>query len=193
MIEVLGTISHALNVARLEGNEDASPLNLTTSGDFANKPAGALDLKELSVFETDKQTILGPAILKPNGVEFLFAGGSAAGKTFGWNLFAWRNDNGMARQLAQGTGELGTQAVIKFPHDSVSPVSNRFWADKLIVTSSTLNWLKPIKSTDTAGNNTVASIWTDNTGYRYWHIEITNADGSTGTEAGDISVFWGYF
>lgn len=191
MTQALGTISHDLNVARLEGNEDASPLDLTTLGDFASKPAGALDLQERSVFETDKRPIPVPAILQPNGVEFFFAGGSAAGKTFGWKIYAWRNENGMARHLATGTGILGTQAVVKYPHDAMATATNKFWADTLVVTMT--NWLKPVKSGDSLGNNTATSVWTDNTGYRYWHIVITDADGSTGTEAGNISVYWGYF
>lgn len=192
MIEVLGTISHNIEVARLEANEDASLLDLTTAGNFANKPAGALDLKQRSVFTANKQDVSVPAILIPNGIEFMFTGGSAAGKTFGWRIIAWRNENGPARLVAVGTGILGTQAVVVYPHND-DPATNKFWADTLVVTSSKVNWLKPFKSTDTAGNNTVASVWTDDAGYRYWHIEITDADGSTGDEAGNIAGWVGYF
>ncbi len=204
MIEVLGTISHKLNVARLENHEDGNggtappAFDISTAGDFANRPqgsgtnySGVLDLFERSVYATDQQAAPIRPILIPNGIEFFFAGGSAADKTFGWKLYAWRNGNGMARHLATGSGILGTQAVVKWPHDPITSVSNRFWADTLTVTMQ--NWLKPIRSGDTAGNNTATSIWTDNCGYRYWYIVITDADGSTGTEAGNVSSYWGYF
>lgn len=204
MIEALGTISHSLNVARLINHEDGAggtappTFAIATKGDFANMPtgsgtnySGALDLFERSVYTTDKQAAPVAPVLKPNGIEFFFAGGSAAGKEFGWELYAWRNGNGMARHVATGTGILGTQAVVKWPHDPNTAVANMFWADTLTVTME--NWLKPIKSTDTVGNNTVASIWTDNCGYRYWYIVITGADGETGDEAGNVSVYWGYF
>jgi len=190
VIEALGTISHKLNVARLEADEDASPIDLTSEGDFAQKPSTALDLFERSVFETDKQDTPIRPVLVPNGIEFFFTGGSAENKTFGWKLYAWRNENGMARHVATGTGTLGTQAVVTYPHNG-STATNKFWADTLTVTW--WNWLKEVKSTDTVGHNTAASIWLDNCGYRYWHIIITDADGSTGTEAGDIAGWWGYF
>lgn len=190
MIETLGTISHKLNVARLEANEDASPIDLTSEGDFAQKPSAALDLFERSVFTTDKQDTPVRPVLVPNGIEFFFTGGSAANKTFGWKLYAWRNENGMARHVATGTGILGTQAVVKYPHNGATATS-KFWADTLTVTW--WNWLKEVFSTDTTGHNTAASIWLDNCGWRYWHIVITDADGSTGTKAGNIASYWGYF
>lgn len=190
MIETLGTISHKLNVARLEANEDASPIDLTSEGDFAQKPSGALDLFERSVFTTDKQDTPVRPILVPNGLEFFFCGGSAANKTFGYKLYSWKNENGMVRHTATGTGILGTQAVIKYPHNSAA-ATNKFWADTLTVTW--WNWLKEVRSTDTTGHNTAASIWLDTCGWRYWHIVITDADGSTETEAGNIASYWGYF
>lgn len=190
MIEALGTVCHKLNVARLEANEDASLLDLTTAGDFASMPAGALDLHERSVFTTDQQNVPVPAILIPNGIEFFFAGGSAANKTFGWRITSWRNENGMARRMSAGTGIIGSQAVVKYPHNK-STATNIFWADTLVVTMQ--NWLKPVRSGDTSGNNTATSVWTDDCGWRYWLVEITDADNTTGTEAGNISVYWGYF
>ncbi len=190
-MNTLGTISHKMNVARLEANEDASPLDLTTAGDFASKPTGTLDLFERSVFTTDKQITPVKAELVPNGIEFNFSGGSAAGKTFTWKLYAWRNENGPAKYGATGTGELGTQAVVKYPHNGLT-ATNKFWADKIIVTWH--NWPKEIESTDEDGNsNSVGSLWMDDAGYRYWFFEIADADGSTGTEAGDVAVWFGYW
>lgn len=192
MTDVLGTYFGKLNVARLEGNEDSALLDLTTAGDFANLPADTivLDLFKYSVFADDQQDRPVRPIHKANGIEFFFCGGSAANKTFGWRILAWKNENGMARLAGIGTGTLGTQAVVKYPHNG-DTATNKFWADALTVT--TKNWPKPIKSGDTSGNNTATSVWTDDCGYRYWKIEITDADGSTGTEAGNIAVYWAYF
>jgi len=188
-----------LYVARLENHEDGSggtapaAVVLASAGDFANLPANTivLDLFKYSVYATEQKNVPIRPIHKANGIEFFFCGGSAAGKTFGYRIISWKNENGMARLVAVGTGILGTQAVVYYPHDLTAAASNRFWADTLTVTST--NWLKPIKSTDTAGQNTTASVWTDDCGYRYWKIEITNADGSTGTEAGNIAVYWSLF
>lgn len=191
MIETLGTVSHKLNVARLEANEDSSPIDISTAGDFAQKPSAALDLFERSVYETDKQDAPIRPILVPNGIEFFFCGGSAALKTFGWKLYAWRNENGMVRHVATGTGILGSQAVVKYPHNGLA-ATNKFWADTLDV--SWWNWVKRVESTDTDGHNTAASVWLDNWGWRYWHIVITDADGvDPGTgQAGNIASYWGY-
>jgi hypothetical protein len=183
-----------LYVARLEGNEDSPLLDLTTAGNFANLPADTvvLDLFKYSVFSSEQKNRSVRPIHEANGIEFFFAGGSAAGKTFGFRIINWRNENGMARLAAVGTGELGTQAVVRYPHNG-EVASNKFWADTLLMTAANKNWLKPFKSTDIVGNNTAASIWTDDCGYRYWKIEITDADGSTGTEAGNVSVYWSLF
>ena len=190
-MNILGTISHKINVARLEGNEDASPLDLTTAGDFASKPTDALDLFERSVFTTDKQITPVRPELVPNGIEFYFSGGSAAAKTFTWLIYAWRNENGPARYVATGTGELGTQALVTYPHNGLAATS-KFWADKLVITWH--NWPKELEVTDEDGNsNSVGSVWMDCAGYRFWKIEIADADGSTGTEAGDIAVWYGYW
>ena len=191
MVDVLGTISHKIYVARLEADEDASPLDLTTAGDFASKPAGALDLFERSVFTVEKQITPVRPVLVPNGIEFFFSGGSAAGKTFTWKIYAWRYENGPARYVATGTGILGTQAVVKYPHNGETATS-KFWCDEIDITWE--NWLKEIEATDSDGNsNSVGSVWMDAAGYRYWHVVIADADGSTGTEAGDIAVWYGYF
>ena len=191
-MDTLGTISHGINVARLEGNEDASPLDLTTAGDFASKPSDALDLFERSVFTADKQIKPIRPELVPNGIEFYFSGGSAAGKTFTWKIYTWRNENGPAKYAGTGTGELGTQALVIYPHDPLAAATSKFWADKISITWH--NWPKEMESTDEDGNsNSVGSLWMDCAGYRYWKIEIADADGSTGTQAGDVAVWWSYW
>jgi hypothetical protein len=125
--------------------------------------------------------------MRANGVEFMFTGGSAAGKTFGWRLLAWRI-KGPARLAAVGTGELGTQAVVKYPHNGET-ATNKFWADNLNVTFE--NWIKEVETTSNASKDSVSSAWLDASGYRFWKIEVTDADGSSGTEAGDVAVWYG--
>ncbi len=196
----LTTLSHRIFPVRQESNENA-PANaegltifdLTTKGNFANMPATAVDLKKFSLPWTPEveRSIAAPQpVLVQNGIEFFFAGGSAAAKTFTWKIYAWRNENGMARYVATGTGELGTQAVTIYPHNNEA-ATNKFWADNLVITWE--NWPKELEATDTGSSNSVASVWMDDAGYRFWYVEIASADGSTDTEAGNISVWMGYW
>lgn len=178
------TLAHQYFIARNEADEDSSPLDLTSEGDFASMPSedgdflGAVDVNDgLS------------SLMKVDAITFAFTGGAAANKTFTWKLFAWKTKNGAARQVAEGTGILGTQAVVKYPHNAET-ATNKFWADTLTVTW--WNWYKRVDSTDTTGHNTVAEIWLDAFGWRYWHVEIADADGETDTEAGDIASYYGY-
>ena len=197
--DVLYTLCHRIYPVRQESNEnsagnadDLTVFDLTTKGDFANMPATAIDLQKHSLpwsSEVERGARVQP-ILQQNGLEFFFAGGSAAAKTFSWKIYAWRNENGPARYVATGTGEIGTQAVVKYPHNEAS-ATNKFWADNLVVTWE--NWPKEIESSDTGNSNSYASIFLDASGYRYWYIEIDEADGSTAPQAGDVSVWMGYW
>jgi hypothetical protein len=184
-MDVLQTLAHQYFIARNEADEDTDTLDLTSEGDFANRPAESgtfLGAVDVNTGLTSKVPV--------NGITFAFTGGAAADKTFTWKLFAWKCGNGCARQVAQGTGALGTQAVIRYPHNGVA-ATDKFWTDTLTVTW--WNWYKEVRSTDTTGHNTQAEIWLDACGWRYWYIEIADADGSTGTEAGDVAAYYGYF
>jgi len=163
---------------RAEANEDATALDLTTKGDFANMPAAA---KRLGSNAGANNAV--------GAIQLIFCGGSAAGKTFTYTIYAWRTDNGPAEFVATGTGTLGTQAVIKYPHNRATATS-KFWADTLTATG---RWNKTVTSTDSTGNNQVAKLLFDFCGYEYIYVEVTSADGSTGTEAGNISVYYSYF
>lgn len=172
----LDTVHVAYTLLRAEANENASVIDLTTEGDFAQKPATAIPFRT-----KDDGTGHGG-----NCLEFVFCGGSAAGKTFTYKIYAWRKTNGMARMVATGVGTLGTQAVVKYPHDGAT-ATLKFWADTLTVTT---RWMKSVYSTDTTGNNEVASLHVDFIGYEWFYVEITNADGST--EAGNVTVYYSY-
>lgn len=181
----LDSVHCELLLLRTEEDENVSDptagthkiIDLTTEGNFANKNSKAVQLRA-------RDDGLGHG---GNGIEITFCGGSAADKTFTYKLYGWRRKNGMARMIATGTGTLGTQAVVIYP--SGATATSKFWADTLTVT---YRWVAPVESSDTTGNNEVASLQFDFTGYEWLYCEITDADG-TGTEAGDVSAYYAYF
>jgi len=181
----LTTLSQKLRIARNEANEDTTLLDLLTLGDYANMPAvlGAIGIGVIDLIPDKHESV---TVMKANGIEFFFCGGLAHSKTFGWRILSWRV-GGPAQLSAVGTGELGTQAVITYPHNGAI-ATDRFWADNLVVTY--YNWPKRIKATDTGNSNSSASVWLDDCGRRYFKIEITDADG-TGIKAENVAVYWG--
>ncbi len=192
------TLTHRLFVGRAEADENGAAgapaiLDSTTAGDFAGKPIRTIDVLDPAFLDPTIEVSKGVenrAISRINGIVFSFTGGSAAGKTFTVDIFTWANENGPAKHTVNISAELGTQQVVKFPHNGVAAVS-KFWADKMIV-----NWTNHVKraeSTDTTGRNSVGEIWFDTSGLRYVFIQISDADGSTGTEAGDVSCFYRYW
>lgn len=190
----LTSLSSRLYVARNEADENGATgapvvFVLATESDFAQMPATALDLSKKDLFlPKDGQFF---AELEQNGLAFSFSGSGAAGKTFTYDIYVWANQNGAAKHIINGTGILGTQQVVKYPHNGAAPDATRYWADTLAVTWE--NHLKEVESTDTDGHNTIAEVWFDGVGYRYVFVQISAADGSSGTEAGDIAVFYRYF
>ena len=174
----LDTYHCDLLLLRAEADEDSSTIDLTTKGDFAQKPSAAVRLSTTG----DRVGHGG------NAVELFFCGGDTANDTFTYTVYAWRRTNGPVRLVATGTGTLGTQAVVKYPHSS-SAATSKFWADTLSVTG---RWLKTVSSTNTSGNNEIASLVFDFCGYEFIYVEITNAAG-TSTEAESVSVYYSYF
>ena len=174
----LTTLAHGLQIARDAGTADTY-LDLTTSGDYASKPATAIDLLTKK-FEGATEMIV-------NGISFVIAGGGAHSKNFQWRLLAWRTANGPAELVAEGTGITGTQAIVKFPHNGVA-IGTIFWADTIVVT--TRNWPKGVESTDTQGHNSVAKLWVDTCGYRYWLLEIK--DGASDSTVNTVA-YYGYW
>jgi hypothetical protein len=182
MNQNLTTLSHRVDILRVISSENAvanpdglTVLDLTTSGNYANRRGITLDVK------------LGGE-MKQNGLAFMFAGSGGENKTFDYRLFNWRNENGPAKQVAYGTGILGTQNVVVYPHNDV-PVTTLTWADTLTVTW--FNWYKEVYSTDTTGHNTMAEVWLDGLGHRHWYCEIITT--GTSDPATNIVVYYGYF
>jgi hypothetical protein len=157
-------------VLRAEANENTVLLDLTTDGSDANRPATAEGI--------------GKAV---DTIYVAFCGGAAADKTFSWKIYAWRGSRGMCELVAYGTGTLGTQAVVKYPHNGET-ATDRLWADTLVITAQA--WPTTVSVIDGAGDNRVAKLKFTANGYRYFYCEITDADNSTGTEAGNITVYY---
>lgn len=163
---------------RAEGNEDSTTLTLTTAGDNGNIPSTATSIGGTSsgLMETANIRCV-----------MAFCGGAAADKTFSYAVYGYAAQNGMAEFICAGTGTLGTQQVVKYPHNKAAATA-KYWADTLTVTDATV-WVRGVVTGDAAGSNRVAKISFDCTGLMTLYVEISDADGTTGTEAGNISVY----
>ncbi len=169
-----------LKLLRAEANENETLIDLTTSGDFASKPAGVMKINNLNTDPRKKNLV------------FYFCGGTAADRKFGYKIWAWRSENGMAELVVQGTGVLGTQAVVKYPHNGATATS-KFWADTLSITSGAQGTPETFGVADGSSADRCAKLYGYNCGYQYIYCEITDADGVTGTEAGLVSVYVTWF
>ena len=189
---ILKTPCHKIWPMRATGAEDTL-IDLTSAGDYAQRPTtGVLDLLKDNVEWTDNATEREATThdLETNGMEIYIAGSTAHSRNAIWYLTAWRNENGPAKRIAQGTCTTGTQAVVKWPHNDAD-IANTFWCDQIIV--SWHNWPKAVVGTDADGNsNSVGSLWFDAAGYRYWLIEFrtTEADATALT---NLTAYYGRF
>lgn len=187
----LTTPCHKIWPLRATGPEDTL-LDLTTKGDFANKPStGVVDLLadalEWTNNSTEKASLTHDS--ETNGMEIYIAGSTAHSRNVIWYLTAWRNENGPAKRVAEGTGTTGTQAVVKWPHNGAA-VANTFWLDTIVVTYE--NWLKEIEATDTGNSDSVASLWFDTCGYRYFLMEFRTTEAEA-TALTNLTAFYGRF
>lgn len=189
---ILKTPSHKIWAMRATGAEDTL-LDLTTAGDFANRPStGVLDLLKDNVDwkdnTTEKESLTHD--LETNGMEIYIAGSAAHSRNAIWYLTAWRNENGPAKRVAEGTCTTGTQAVVRWPHNNVV-VADTFWCDQIIVTWH--NWPKAVAATDASGNSdSVGSLWYDTCGYRYWMIEFRTTE-AVATALTNLTTYYGRF
>lgn len=179
-MDPLTTYNMAYRQLRAEADEDTSLINLSTGGAWASAPAGKVQLYPICE---------GSYV---NEIQIIFAGGIDAGtdpadKTFSWKLYAWKGTNCPAEYVANGTGTLGTQRVYIFPDGDVESAW-RTWADTLSIT--TQRFVRTMATSDSTGNNEIAKLNVDASGYPYWYVEVTDADGSTGAEAGAISSWY---
>lgn len=160
---------------RVPADEDDSPIDLTLEGDYAQKVIGSIEIKS-----NDHN------VITDNDIFIALAAGSAQNKTLTWRLFTWAKWNGMAQQVAYGVGTTGSQSVIKYPNGSLA--ADIYWCDTLVVTS--YSWMKAVKATVGGGNNSVAVISLQTFAWPWWFLQIEDADGITGNEAGSVSAWW---
>ena len=169
----LSTYTNRMFVGRVEAAANTTFGDvLATQGDFAQKPSSVIDVLDparLDPITESTKNVSHRAISKANGLIFYFAGGDANNDAFTWKVYAWRNENGPAEIVADGTGILGSQAVVVWPHNPGVPVSDRFWSDTLVVSNS--YWIKRVQAS-TIGSNSVAKLWFDTSGYRYFYVEV---------------------
>lgn len=168
------TVHESYRVLRVEADED-TPIALTTAGNFAAKPASAIPFTTRGQQGTQ------------NTIALAFSGGDTANDTFSWRIYGWRMSNGPAELIANGTGILGTQQVVIYPQGGAT--TNKFWADSLSVTTD--YWMRTVAE-QTVGGNSVAKLMFDFLGYEWIYVEITDADGATGIQAGDITVYYSF-
>ena len=171
---------------RAEADEDSSAIDLTAGGGgWANRPSSNFMVLPRESYHEN--------------IKLIFSGGIDANtdpsnKTFSWKLYTWKDDDCPAEYVANGTGRLGTQNVVSLPDGTAKDTSGtnlRHWADTIAITTDA--FVGVVDSIDAEGDNRVAKLRIQTRGYRYWYVEITSADGVTGTEAGAISVWYSRF
>ena len=174
----LDTTQNPYEVVRAEASEDGSSLtnvlDLTTSGDFANKAATAFN------YNTDQSGNASGA----NNVGFIMAGGDTANDTFNAVAYGYRSINGPAQRICTVACTLGTQAVVIYPQGGTA--TSKFYVDTMVVTDT---WNSTVKSSDITGSNGVAEVTWDNRGFKFVKWYVYNADGS-GSEA-ELVTIWG--
>ena len=167
---------------RAEADEDPNALIGSTvvtqdaNSDFAQKPVNAVQIKT-----ADGLSAVGTA------VGFAACAGSAADKTFTVTYWLWRPENGMAQEICSVAYTTGTQQVVKYPHSKAAATS-KFWADTATVTSSW--YANKIGTANNEGNNGVGVVMVVLYGEAWIYPVVSSADGATGAEAGDVSIYW---
>jgi hypothetical protein len=156
---------------------------LKSAGDFAHKPAGAVNI---GGGWSSNSTLA-------NYIQLYPMGGAADNNTFDITVVGWRSENGPAEVVCYGSVTLGGQQVLKYP-DSGDTATNQFWADTIVIDSNSEAWSYPavfVRNGNAADG--VASVIFNATGYKYIYVYVTDADNATSTEAGYVRIYWSYY
>lgn len=179
----LGQIQSNLRLLRATANEDPNTdinsMAITTStADWAHRPTDANGLKR---FERDE---LGQT--RKYYIGLMACAGSAAEKTFTTNIWLWFKDNSPAVKAVSIAWTTGNQQVLYYPHALTAAATGIYWADTGVVTRY---W--PITvGQGTDGSNSAKMIIIDTAGADGVYCEVTGADGTTGVEAGNVTVYY---
>jgi len=162
-------------VLRAEADEDSTPLDLTTKGDYDQMPSGGIEIE------------MPAALLKvPMHLAVIACAGAAQGKTFTVTYYGAAVQNGPSQVLCVVDYTTGTQAVVKYPHNKET-ATNKFWADTAVVTE---RWANGITVGDGDGNNGIAEVRIPYIrGLGRVFAQVSAADGATGNEAGDVTIY----
>lgn len=183
--EPLDTYHSRWHLVRDTADEDAADFATALDleggkGDFANKPSGAFHIPPFGSSRGNEGSSAGAAW------RLAFSGSTTDGdddsETFGFTVVGWARINGMAQVICDGTGKIGLQDVVLYPHDN-SSATNRWWADTLVLGTS--KWRSAVVYN--SGNDQVCIIHIDVAGLEWLQVFIYDANG-TGSEAGDITV-----
>ena len=185
--EPLSTVSVGYDKVRVEADEDATVIDLAADGGaWQNRPSGVYQIPVARESTSEANAIVFAIAAGIDG------GGDPDNKLLSWRLFAWKDVGAPAEYVANGTATVGTQDVYRFP-DNVFPASGtaRQWCDTIVISAQ--RYIKTVASSATTGSNEIAKLSMDTVGYKYWYWEISSADGTTGSEAGDVSVWATWF
>lgn len=182
-IDVSGIEQGTLRLLRATANEDPNTdigsvaITQATAGDYDSRPTvanGLMVIDSTGLMRTNAKYI---------GV--MACARAAADKTFTVNYWLWFAGRGPAMKAVSVAYTTGTQKVVVYPHTGIA-VSDSYWADSGTTTSG----LPVTIGENTGGANGVKLIIFDAMGANAIYAEVLNADGSTGAEAGDVTVYW---
>jgi hypothetical protein len=165
-------------VLRAEANEVESAIDLTTEGDFNSMPSGAVEITSLDGYTSEKDIIA-----------VIACAGSAENKTFSVKYWAWAKTNGPAQPQCSVDYTTGSQAVVYYPHNKAA-ATDRFWADTATVTSYLAQGVG--RNGENEGDG-VIEVAFDIRQIGWLYPEVTGADGSTGSEAGNVTIYYRFY
>jgi len=157
--------------------DDAVVLGVTTR-DYANRNSG-----------TGKSVMIPPGL---NGVIITFLGKSTdQTAAFKWKLYGYRSQNGMAEEIANGTGNLGDVAATVHPISNLA-ATDLFYADYLTITAQ--YHIKTVVVDDIgASSGEIAKISFDACGFSELLLELTDCHAGTVDEVDQLeAIFTGF-
>jgi len=169
---------------RAESDEDSSLVG-SVNLDWSNRPSGIH-----RVIYTGRD-----GDMEANAVHIIAIAGQDSdadpvNRTFSWKLYVWKDEWCPAEIVAEGTAVVGATQAVKFPDDNSLATVQRNYVDTWTITSQ---YFISTVFVPTMKSDGIAKIVFDLAGYKYIYMEITDADGSTGVEAGAVSVFYGWY
>lgn len=155
-------------------DDDATVLCATTKN-FANRNAGT-----------------GDAVRVPediNDIMITFLGTPAAQTAvFTWKLYGFRDVNGMAEEIANGTGNIGSVAATIHPITGAAAAST-FYADFLAIAAQYWPALVSVIDVGEAGTG-IAKIVFDGLGIKYLLLELTTCHFDTASETDELEAIY---